>query len=1062
MRLDESRTIQDRTFKFANLNHFSDATTTTTSQNLMTMERPTKRPRLGQVPRDNAEDDDELDLQPDEVNDRLDPGYQLRKGREKAANKLKSRWELTMEKWGNILPEDSDEIDLMTMDVVVDNGHLRSVRQGQELGVTDGEEDDEELLDEEAGVDSEEEEQRILHGTSVEDNGLPNTMAVVSRIPSPQVAQNWPSLTSLMGASPRLSSMLLPNQIPVAPPARSRASLNLESVMGSIWQAPDLPGDIPDHGLLGDDASPFGAELGILQRSSVDPKWQAPEIPESAFLANNFSPPVATFGPVRGSSPKTVVRKFLSAPENVDDDKDDVLLGVSGNTLLTEHFTSPIGVSPGLNGLIEEFVSDAEKMVARDKEISPSIKVTKMRRMGDLRGISTESAAKSIPGNQQPATAQKPNRGRPFGTVKGQKSVDKILAPLERVASSSPVPTTVTRRPGRSRRQPSSVTKDQEVDASTRNSTQDEPAEEFRDITDADVRIPAGQRISIQIQARKVGNRNIIPDDAPEPEEPPEPTSLGTGLSEPNLQAALSTDVMMDGQEAVFDSQGPTLKDSPTPTTGDSVTHEPPVVKETFSRNIVDPAYMFSDEDDLPPKRKSKQKFKTQPQVPCANRAQKEATKEPRPEEAQPATEITPLQGTKQSLRSSSRSEVATGVQLPSVTAPDGDTNESERPKEPPFKKIRPAIDASSDQKARRSSRLSRTTELAVEVPAGAETPLDLPEVDSCEKDVEKETPAEDTHMAQDTSLQQEPRRSLRSSRISEVAPEVPVEAQGLLSPPVVQLEERESTAKALDVVSISATHLRDSRRNIASPELGTLPSARARSQKQQQDQPVESPELGTSLPLIAPEAKLDTRSLRPRQSQRATSLDLGTKPSPAVIPASIDPEINSQTDPAPADPSTPQRKKVKSEKPTPDPSPWKANGIISLISDDEDEEDELSFNHGDFTPSGHHRILVHRPSPLHPSSAGTPKRRGSVLLDSNRRAHAPMTGSTGKMRGRMSWFGSAPGRKRYSLPRSVVRVRGNRSASPAESLVRTPGGTMRRCGEDGFRCDRDFCFVCI
>ncbi|KAM7209366.1 hypothetical protein V8F20_000416 [Naviculisporaceae sp. PSN 640] len=30
------------------------------------------------------------------------------------------------------------------------------------------------------------------------------------------------------------------------------------------------------------------------------------------------------------------------------------------------------------------------------------------------------------------------------------------------------------------------------------------------------------------------------------------------------------------------------------------------------------------------------------------------------------------------------------------------------------------------------------------------------------------------------------------------------------------------------------------------------------------------------------------------------------------------------------------------------------------------------------------------------------------------------------------------------------------------DSVVETPGGTKRRCGEDGFHCDRDFCFVCL
>ncbi len=32
---------------------------------------------------------------------------------------------------------------------------------------------------------------------------------------------------------------------------------------------------------------------------------------------------------------------------------------------------------------------------------------------------------------------------------------------------------------------------------------------------------------------------------------------------------------------------------------------------------------------------------------------------------------------------------------------------------------------------------------------------------------------------------------------------------------------------------------------------------------------------------------------------------------------------------------------------------------------------------------------------------------------------------------------------------------------SPSGPLVQTPGGTLRRCGQDGFRCEREFCFKC-
>ncbi|KAK2023509.1 hypothetical protein LX32DRAFT_676560 [Colletotrichum zoysiae] len=36
------------------------------------------------------------------------------------------------------------------------------------------------------------------------------------------------------------------------------------------------------------------------------------------------------------------------------------------------------------------------------------------------------------------------------------------------------------------------------------------------------------------------------------------------------------------------------------------------------------------------------------------------------------------------------------------------------------------------------------------------------------------------------------------------------------------------------------------------------------------------------------------------------------------------------------------------------------------------------------------------------------------------------------------------------------------RLGSPSGSPARTPGGNLRRCGEEGFRCNRDFCFTCV
>lgn len=40
--------------------------------------------------------------------------------------------------------------------------------------------------------------------------------------------------------------------------------------------------------------------------------------------------------------------------------------------------------------------------------------------------------------------------------------------------------------------------------------------------------------------------------------------------------------------------------------------------------------------------------------------------------------------------------------------------------------------------------------------------------------------------------------------------------------------------------------------------------------------------------------------------------------------------------------------------------------------------------------------------------------------------------------------------------------VRSRLNSSPVRSVIQTPGGSKRRCGEEGFRCDRDWCFFCI
>ncbi|TGO65496.1 hypothetical protein BCON_0002g00800 [Botryotinia convoluta] len=50
-----------------------------------------------------------------------------------------------------------------------------------------------------------------------------------------------------------------------------------------------------------------------------------------------------------------------------------------------------------------------------------------------------------------------------------------------------------------------------------------------------------------------------------------------------------------------------------------------------------------------------------------------------------------------------------------------------------------------------------------------------------------------------------------------------------------------------------------------------------------------------------------------------------------------------------------------------------------------------------------------------------------------------------------------------YTTPtrRDLMRKRGLRDSSHSPGMVKTPGGTLRKCGKDGFACQRAFCFRC-
>lgn len=131
------------------------------------MEPPTKRPRLLQyLGRDG---DDELVALEEED---LAPERQLEISRDRAAMSLKSRMELIFEKYGRDFTDVTDEIDLQTGEVIVDNGHLDSIFGSKSRQMpADADEDDSDVTDlNGGGSDDEEEEEEEDEGGSGEED----------------------------------------------------------------------------------------------------------------------------------------------------------------------------------------------------------------------------------------------------------------------------------------------------------------------------------------------------------------------------------------------------------------------------------------------------------------------------------------------------------------------------------------------------------------------------------------------------------------------------------------------------------------------------------------------------------------------------------------------------------------------------------------------------------------------------------------------------------------------------------------------------------------------------
>ncbi|KAI0810257.1 hypothetical protein GGR55DRAFT_645945 [Xylaria sp. FL0064] len=222
------------------------------------MEPPMKRLRLGPSPygAEDDDDEDELSMTPVQFDTTQDPMYQLDKGRARAATRLKSTFEDIFEKYGRDFDGDDDVINFYTDEIEVDNGHVQSLENRKDGAMDDS-------------LSGDEEEERILNGKS---GGQRKKAQLKSLIPVNhagysqrlQFNSSWNVAPGL--GTPRLSSFAFSPPYGTPPPFDFRLSTLGKDHVDPIWQAPNLPVRPPQHQygpLLGMSGSPYGSFGGL-------------------------------------------------------------------------------------------------------------------------------------------------------------------------------------------------------------------------------------------------------------------------------------------------------------------------------------------------------------------------------------------------------------------------------------------------------------------------------------------------------------------------------------------------------------------------------------------------------------------------------------------------------------------------------------------------------------------------------------------------------------------------------------------------------------------------------
>ncbi|KAI8210680.1 hypothetical protein K4K52_011949 [Colletotrichum sp. SAR 10_76] len=980
---------------------------------------PAKRPRTGPSPlgQQQNDEDDELNYEPEEVSQMRDPGYQLEQSRNFAAFKLKSTFEHIFAKYEKDFTGIGDEIDLKTGKVVINNGHLENMRHERDMGVPveeeeedegmlleeafgsdDEEEDDEELGTENVGPD-EEEEERILHGKK----GGSTSTALVRR-PSTEI-QRRPSLSSIggLGSEQRLSSLVAPRR-----PGSSSSVLP-----GSVWGADPEPADptwkIPEirKPKLGDSlmANMHGSRYRFpISYQSI---WSSrPDTEEEKMTADPARIDMKMLSRARQESMRVgrpTSMKLLQAFTAQDDDNDDDILGVS---IAERAPTAEKKTQPTSTGNGEPSVETSDKNAEEDQPV-----------------VSVEdSATQEAPTKPSPSQKEAKSKSKKQKQSKGQQGKEKLQVVEAQVQKNKQPEMPAENRVESDKAQPTDLAIATEISSETPSFVTGDEAQ----------RLPK-QKLVIELLSKTPPPGEVTevlePEDADtyglnEAFDLPRPSDAAATEDIPRAsELQIKPDTIMHETDS-----GSVARPSETTENQPSKALEPP--KEKFIRHQIDPSYDFSDDEEgIPTTRVAARTQKPAPASPIGN------TNAPVPNDIEyvASTSKVPLNDAETTTANEEEKEdcedqIQSSPATPLADKLDGmdlDAPQPETPKEP-AETPEELPDAEGYSSPRESTEDPSTMEQR-SVAEHDEGDTILPDIETEEPEVANTADASSSPVNSPIALpdnahlpdnQEDQEEGFSVPLLDDIGAESATEPEAEPEPESVDIE-----LPALPF----PTH------NPASNPPRSKPGRPKKSNAVPENgatSPMRTLNLNSSSPL----KRRASNALKPRKSVK-----FNKKPS---SPAAATTHHHEQ----PSLPAVPSSSTVKASPRTPSAR----RSFISLLSDDEDELTLDLFKSWTNTSGG-----------SAPGSSGRKKTSYAPVL-----LAGPQTKITTPMKQRShnvgSGRGTEKGKKRKAAWAFAVTPTKVQFGSPSGSLVKTPGGHMRRCGEDGFKCDRDFCFTCL